>query len=73
VLRKESYLMSKKKRFEVQTNESIDDCLDRMKQEGYMPIKRMEKPVFKEVKVNGQMSYEPVSQQIIFEAIQLEG
>ncbi|CAI9392000.1 NETI motif-containing protein [Niallia sp. Sow4_A1] len=65
--------MSKKKRFEVQINETINDCLERMKKEGYTPIKRMEKPVFKEIKVNGQMSYEPVSQQIIFEAIQLEG
>ncbi|HEO8419467.1 NETI motif-containing protein [Niallia sp. FSL W8-0635] len=65
--------MSKKKRFEVQTNETINDCLDRMKKEGYTPIKRMEKPVFKEIKVNGQMSYEPVSQQIIFEAVHLEG
>ncbi|WP_031539707.1 NETI motif-containing protein [Niallia sp. JL1B1071] len=65
--------MSKKKRFEVQMNETINDCLERMKKEGYTPIKRMEKPVFKEIKVNGQMSYEPVSQQIIFEAVQLEG
>ena len=65
--------MSKKKRFEVQINETINDCLERMKKEGYTPIKRMEKPVFKEIRVNGQMSYEPVSQQIIFEAIQLEG
>ena len=65
--------MSKKKRFEVQINETINDCLERIKQEGYTPIKRMEKPVFKEIKVNGQMSYEPISQQIIFEAIQLEG
>ncbi|EOR21535.1 NETI motif-containing protein [Cytobacillus oceanisediminis] len=64
--------MSKKKRFEVQTNESINDCLDRMKKEGYTPIKRLEKPVFKEVKGNGHMTYEPVSQQIIFEAVQLE-
>ncbi|KAB7672432.1 NETI motif-containing protein [Bacillus sp. B1-b2] len=65
--------MSKKKKFEVQTNESISECLDRIKKEGYMPIKRMEKPIFQEVKNNGQLSYEPISQQIIFEAIQIEG
>ena len=64
--------MNKKKKFEVQADETIAECLDRIKKEGYMPIKRMEKPIFKEVKINGQMSYEPVSQQIIFEAVLFE-
>ncbi|HWJ76458.1 MAG TPA: NETI motif-containing protein [Niallia sp.] len=64
--------MNKKKKFEVQEDETISECLDRIKKEGYMPIKRMEKPIFKEVKINGQMSYEPISQQIVFEAVQFE-
>jgi hypothetical protein len=62
--------MSKKKmQFEVQDNESIDDCLDRMKKMGYVPIRRTEKPIFQEV-VNGkETSYEPVGRQIVFEAV----
>jgi hypothetical protein len=62
--------MSKKKmQFEVQDNESIDDCLNRMKKLGYVPIRRTEKPIFQEV-VNGkETSYEPVGRQIVFEAV----
>jgi hypothetical protein len=62
--------MSKKKmQFEVQDNESIDDCLERMKKLGYVPIRRTEKPIFQEV-VNGkETSYEPVGRQIVFEAV----
>lgn len=62
--------MSKKKmQFEVQDNESIDDCLERMKKMGYVPIRRTEKPIFQEV-VNGkEISYEPVGRQIVFEAV----
>jgi hypothetical protein len=62
--------MSKKKmQFEVQDNESIDDCLNRMKKMGYVPIRRTEKPIFQEV-VNGkETSYEPVGRQIVFEAV----
>ena len=57
----------KKQRFELQENESIDQCLERMKKEGYVPIKRTEKPIFKEVKNGGQTDYVPVGRQIIFE------
>ncbi|WHZ03451.1 NETI motif-containing protein [Neobacillus sp. YX16] len=62
--------MSKKKmQFEVQDNESIDDCLNRMKKLGYVPVSRTEKPIFQEV-VNGkEISYEPVGRQIVFEAV----
>jgi hypothetical protein len=65
--------MSKKKmQFEVQDNESIDDCLERMKKLGYVPIRRTEKPIFQEV-VNGkEISYEPVGRQIVFEAVSAE-
>ena len=43
--------MGKKKnkvRFELQENETIDECLNRMKQEGYVPVGKYEKPIFKE-------------------------
>ena len=57
----------KKQRFELQENESIDQCLERMKREGYFPIKRTEKPIFKEVKNGDLTEYVPVERQIIFE------
>ena len=46
--------MTKKKQvwFDVEENETIDQCLERMKKEGYMPIGRREEPIFHEV--NGQ-------------------
>ena len=62
--------MSKKKMlFEVQENETISDCLDRMKKEGYMPVRRMEKPVFEE---QGKNDYVPVKQTIVFEGKKIE-
>ncbi len=57
----------KKQKFELQENESIDECLERMKKEGYFPVRRMEKPIFKEVKNGDQIEYIPVARQIIFE------
>jgi NETI protein len=60
--------MSKKKmQFEVQENESIEECLDRMKQLGYTPVRRTEKPIFQEIKKGNETNYEPVARQIIFE------
>jgi ribosomal protein S21 len=65
--------MSKKKmQFEVQENESIDQCLNRIKQAGYMPIRRTEKPIFQEIKKGGETIYEPVGRQIVFEARLME-
>ncbi|MEO2077251.1 MAG: NETI motif-containing protein [Bacillus sp. (in: firmicutes)] len=65
--------MSKKKqKFEVQENESIEDCLNRMKQQGYVPVRRTEKPIFQEVKKGNETIYEPVGRQIVFEAQLLE-
>lgn len=63
--------MSKKKkqRFQVEENESIDQCLKRMEQEGYMPIRRMEEPIFEEIMNNGRKEVVPVRQLIIFEGI----
>ncbi|MFD2445177.1 NETI motif-containing protein [Bacillus sp. CGMCC 1.16607] len=61
--------MSKKKmQFEVQENESIEECLDRIKQLGYVPVRRTEKPIFQEVKKDNETVYEPVGRQIVFEA-----
>ncbi len=57
----------KKKKFEVLENESISDCLDRMKKEGYMPVRRMEEPVFQEKTQNGKKDVEYLRQKVIFE------
>lgn len=35
--------------FEVAQNETMDACLERMKQDGYMAVGRKEEPLFKEV------------------------
>ncbi|MET0785571.1 MAG: NETI motif-containing protein [Paenisporosarcina sp.] len=35
--------------YEVEEHETIDECLERMKSEGYMPMGRREEPVFQEV------------------------
>jgi hypothetical protein len=60
--------MSKRKmQFEVQENETIEQCLDRMKQQGYTPVRRMEKPIFQEVKNGNETNYKPVGRQIVFE------
>ncbi|KAF0823313.1 NETI motif-containing protein [Cytobacillus firmus] len=54
--------------FEVQENETIDQCLERIKKAGYIPVRRTEKPIFKEVKTGGKVDYEPAGRQIVFEA-----
>jgi hypothetical protein len=56
-----------KKRFEVIDGESISACLNRMAEEGYDPVRRMEEPVFHEVKKNGQKDVEYLRQKIVFE------
>ncbi|SIS59242.1 NETI motif-containing protein [Salimicrobium flavidum] len=53
-----------KKRFEVEEGETIDQCLARISEEGYMPIRRNEEPVFQEK--DGEM--EPTGRRIVFEA-----
>jgi NETI protein len=58
--------------FEVQENETIGDCLDRMKEAGYMPVRRMEKPVFEEKKDGGKTDVVPVRQTIVFEGKKME-
>lgn len=62
-------MSGRKKRFTVDENETINDCLARMKREGYHPVRRIEKPVFTEEKKKGKIEYRPISQEIIFEGI----
>ncbi|WP_440896602.1 NETI motif-containing protein [Amphibacillus sp. Q70] len=50
-------------------NETIDQCLERIQQAGYIPVKRIEKPIFKEVIKKGEKGFIPDNQQVIFEAI----
>lgn len=50
-------------KFKVEDGETIEACLLRMKEAGYMPIKRYEKPVFKE---NKDGSIDVLKQEIIF-------
>ncbi|MDX8362840.1 MULTISPECIES: NETI motif-containing protein [Bacillaceae] len=57
----------KKKKFVVAENETISDCLDRMKKEGYSPTRRTEEPVFKEVEKGGEVSVVPSGSTIVFE------
>lgn len=59
-----------KKKFEVGENETIDECLQRMQQEGYQPVRRIEKPLFKQKNKNDEPEY--YKQQIIFEGIKHE-
>jgi len=55
-----------KKQFEVQENETIPECIERMKKEGFQPVRRIEKPIFKEAIQENKKDYIPISQKIIF-------
>lgn len=59
---------AKKKKFKVEENETISDCLERMKTEGYTPVRRSEVPVFKEENGRRVVSH----QQIEFEGRRIE-
>ncbi|MGJ0123492.1 hypothetical protein HMPREF2672_03295 [Staphylococcus sp. HMSC068D07] len=37
-------------KFKVNENETISDCIAHMRKEGYMPVRRIEKPVYFEDK-----------------------
>ena len=50
-------------KYKVNDNETIADCLQRMKDDGYMPTRRIEKPIYKE---NKDGSLEVLKQDIIF-------
>ncbi|MDP4163187.1 MAG: NETI motif-containing protein [Bacillota bacterium] len=57
-----------KMKFEVAENETIEQCLERIHAQGYMPVGRTEKPIFQEVKEGGEIVYKPIGRQIVFEA-----
>lgn len=54
--------------FEVREDETMEDCLKRMKAEGYMAAGRKEEPLFKEV--DGQPV--PVRQIVKFKGLKIE-
>ncbi|NMA90932.1 MAG: NETI motif-containing protein [Amphibacillus sp.] len=60
---------AQKKQFELLDGETLDQCLERIKQAGYIPIRRMEKPIFEEIIENSEKRIIPIKQQIIFEVI----
>ena len=62
----------KKMVFEVQENETLEQCLARIKEAGYVPVRRTEKPIFKESTKGSTVTYEPVGRQILFEAKAIE-
>ncbi|GAK13348.1 NETI motif-containing protein [Geomicrobium sp. JCM 19039] len=58
--------MARKKTFEVVDNETIGDCLARIDEEGYRPVKRVEKPIFTE---DREQNVTVKAQKIVFEAV----
>ncbi|RFU68898.1 NETI motif-containing protein [Peribacillus saganii] len=58
--------------FEVEEGETLVECLNRIREAGYYPVKRTEKPIFEEKIINGQKEYEPIDRKIIFEAKLIE-
>ncbi|OEI73227.1 hypothetical protein BG616_03015 [Bacillus subtilis] len=57
----------KKKKFEVTEQQTIDAVLQQMKEEGYLPVRRMEEPIFMEKKENGSIHIVPCGKKIVFE------
>lgn len=57
----------KKKKFEVTEQQTIDAVLQQMKVEGYLPVRRMEEPIFMEKKENGSIQIVPCGKKIVFE------
>ncbi|MEC0277363.1 NETI motif-containing protein [Bacillus halotolerans] len=57
----------KKKKFEVTEQQTIEAVLQQMKEEGYMPVRRMEEPIFKEKMENGSIQIAPCGKKIVFE------
>ena len=54
--------------FEVGENETLESCLERMKEQGYVAMGRKEEPVFEEV--NGEPV--PVRQIVKFKGIKMD-
>lgn len=57
----------KKQKFFVEENETIHDCLKRIEEEGYVPVRRIEEPIFKEVVEKGKIEVVPCGRKIVFE------
>ncbi|MEC1800293.1 NETI motif-containing protein [Bacillus mojavensis] len=57
----------KKKKFEVTEQQTIEAVLQQMKEEGYMPVRRMEEPIFKEKMEDGSIQIVPCGKKIVFE------
>ncbi|MEC0282789.1 NETI motif-containing protein [Terribacillus saccharophilus] len=56
-----------KKRFELGENETIEACLDRIKAEGYLPVRKVEEPIFRETTESGAKKVEPIGRKVIFD------
>lgn len=63
-----TFLGKKQIWYEVEENETIEQCIERMKKDGYMPFGRREEPVFEEV--NGEPTY--LRQKIQFKGVLIE-
>lgn len=50
-------------KFQVNDNETITECIQRMRSDGYIPIRRIEKPIFQGL-TDG--SIEVLKQEVIF-------
>lgn len=57
----------KKKRFEVNEGQTIEQVLDQMKKEGYLPVRKIEEPIFKEQTKIGVIQIVPHGKKTIFE------
>lgn len=60
---------TKKEKFIVGEHETIDECLERIAREGYVVKRRIERPIFQEVKKNGKVEMIPYRQEIVFEGV----
>ncbi|MCC4723439.1 NETI motif-containing protein [Salinicoccus sp. RF5] len=60
--------MPKKKKFKVEEGEPLEGCLARMREEGYQPVRRVERPVF--IEKDGRRIVD--HQEIVFEGKKIE-
>ncbi|WZY00627.1 NETI motif-containing protein [Bacillus sp. FSL W7-1360] len=63
-------MKSRKQTFEVEEHETVSDCLERMRQAGYKPVRRKEEPVF--VKKKGEKDPVWLRQRVVFEGVREE-
>ncbi|MCZ0704309.1 hypothetical protein J2T56_002658 [Natronobacillus azotifigens] len=53
----------------MEEKETIDECLERIKKAGYLPVRRTEKPIFQTTEKTGVNHVEPIAKQIIFDTV----